>query len=525
MGTDHRIFETLAAEHATDLITIADPDGTRLYISPAAVRVLGHQTEDLIGDRIATLCHPEDWGKLRGAMAALRRGSDHEVIEVRLLTSSGAYIWCESTVRAIRDPDTGALDLVVAVTRDISERKRAQGVMALLRAVVTAANRAVDVESPLRVALREVAGLTGWELGHVYLTDNERLLPTGWWYASAAAQPHLEVFRTRLDIPLGPGERLAGRVLAEGKAHWITDLDLDRAVGPFDGGPHLPVRGAVAFPVLVGEQVVAVLEFLTLAPPNLEPEVLDAMAQVGLELGRVFERQRAVAAERHKVEAEHSFLAMLTHDLRSPLTAVVGFAELLQAGWRHLPAAKTEHYVEQIVGQASRIRALIDDFLLTARLESGVLEPDLEPVDLAGAARVAVGKLGDVVGEVEIRDDSQGVHAQADRRFVRQILDNLLTNAAKYGEPPITVEARAVGGGWIELCVCDHGPGVPRESVAAIFDRFARGDRDRHSGTGLGLAIVRELARSLGGDVGYQDREPCGARFTVRLPVAAPAGH
>lgn len=514
-------FERLAVEYATDVLSIVDPDGRRRYVSPAARWVLGYEPAALVGRRVAEHCHPADWDKLQGALAALWRGSDRETIDVRFRRSCGSYVWCESTVQAVRDDATGRLDLIVTVTRDITERKRTQQAVQLLRAIVAAANWASDLESPLRVALDELCAFTGWELGRVYLPrEDGRLVPAGWWHAAGAGEEHVVRLQAALDEPVGPGEGLAGRVLTEAKPHVITDLHLDGEFGPLVLGAAPAVQGAVALPVLVGDEVAAVLEFFALRPAEPDSQVLYLMDQVGLELGRVFERQRTIEAERRKVEAERRFLAMLTHDLRSPLTAVVGFAELLRSGWDRLPTDRCQRSVEQIVTQASRIRALIDDFLLTSRLESGVLEPDPEPLDLAAAADAAVTDLRDVVGEVEVRAGRARCMALADPRFVRQILDNLLTNAAKYGEPPVVVEVGPGDGGMVRVRVCDRGPGVPDDFVPAIFDRFTRGDRDCGSGTGLGLAIVRELARALGGTVSYQPREPCGAAFTVELPAA-----
>jgi two-component system sensor histidine kinase MtrB len=133
--------------------------------------------------------------------------------------------------------------------------------------------------------------------------------------------------------------------------------------------------------------------------------------------------------------------------------------------------------------------------------------------------------VGDInVSSAVVLDVEPGVTADVDSFRFSQILVNLLTNADRYGEPPITLTASATGD-TVTIAVRDHGPGVPPEFVDNLFDSFSRAHRAKahdERGTGLGLTIVRNLARAHGGDVTYRDAGP-GACFVVELPRRAPS--
>jgi signal transduction histidine kinase len=151
-----------------------------------------------------------------------------------------------------------------------------------------------------------------------------------------------------------------------------------------------------------------------------------------------------------------------------------------------------------------------------SKIEAGALEVRPEPVDVTEALRQAVSAFADQEITVEAEG---GLRAMADPDHVEQIMINYVTNALKYGRPPIRVEARR-SHRWVEVSVTDSGDGVPGDFVPRLFEKFAQAGRIRSgAGTGLGLSIVRGLARAQGGDAWYEPAEP-GARFCVRLPVA-----
>ncbi|MCW2925466.1 MAG: two-component hybrid sensor and regulator [Thermoleophilia bacterium] len=212
------------------------------------------------------------------------------------------------------------------------------------------------------------------------------------------------------------------------------------------------------------------------------------------------------------------FLAMASHELRTPITAIDGFATTMLDRWDDLDDARKREFLEIIEVQSRRLRRLTEDLLKLANIESGKLQVDLEPIDVASVVVNVVRELG-AGDEVQLRCPDSAV-ARADAGHVHQMVVNYVTNARKYGRAPIEV-AVTDDDGWVQICVSDRGDGVPEDFVPHLFETFARAEVERHSsaeGTGLGLSIVRQLARAQGGDAWYEPHEPHGAAFKARLP-------
>jgi two-component system phosphate regulon sensor histidine kinase PhoR len=219
------------------------------------------------------------------------------------------------------------------------------------------------------------------------------------------------------------------------------------------------------------------------------------------------------------------FVANVSHELKTPLTAIRGFAETLRGS--ELPPPQRQAYLDVILRHAERLARLIDDILELSRVEGRQQPFSPSEVDVA---RVATVLLRDMQPQLEARGlraelapGARGL-AWADRRAVEQILSNLLDNACKYTEPGGRIEVRvAEAGGQVRLEVEDAGIGIPAEDLPRIFERFYRVDKARSrdlGGTGLGLAIVKHLAQAQGGEVSVRSRPGAGSTFTVTLPRA-----
>jgi two-component system phosphate regulon sensor histidine kinase PhoR len=220
------------------------------------------------------------------------------------------------------------------------------------------------------------------------------------------------------------------------------------------------------------------------------------------------------------------FVANVSHELKTPLTAIRGFAETLRGS--ELPPAQRHAYLDVVLRHAERLAQLIDDILELSRVE-GRQQP-FSPAEV-DVARVATVLVRDMQPQLEARrlraDLAPGARgsAWADRRAVEQILSNLLDNACKYTEPGGRIEVRVTeAGGQLRLEVEDDGIGIPPEDLPRVFERFYRVDKARSrdlGGTGLGLAIVKHLAQAQGGEVSVRSRPGGGTTFTVVLPRAA----
>ena len=215
-------------------------------------------------------------------------------------------------------------------------------------------------------------------------------------------------------------------------------------------------------------------------------------------------------------DAERAVLLSVSHDLRTPLTSIRGYAEGIEDGTVDPGEAAA------VVGrEAARLERMVGDLLALARLRQGVLEVRSEPVDLAAVAHEAEERLRPRAREagVEVRVEGGPAPATADHGRALQVVTNLLDNAIRVSPAGGTVTIAAAPG---ELRVSDPGPGIPEAELPQAFERFHLRDRAGNGspdGAGLGLAIVRELTEAMGGGVAVENLAGGGARFTVRLPA------
>jgi two-component system, OmpR family, phosphate regulon sensor histidine kinase PhoR len=221
------------------------------------------------------------------------------------------------------------------------------------------------------------------------------------------------------------------------------------------------------------------------------------------------------------------FMANVSHELKTPLTAILGYVETLLSGAMEDKKNRAQ-FLRKISDQTQRLHALILDVLELSRIESGAGLEKSEAVDLAETVARALEILK---AKAEARGIRVVLEIPADAKVVGfkdgllHVLENLLDNAIKFSPPEsrVRVYSKAPAEGWVELSVADQGPGIPVEAQSRIFERFFRVDVSRSreaGGTGLGLSIVKHLVERMGGRVTLQSREGEGSVFTVTLPAA-----
>jgi two-component system phosphate regulon sensor histidine kinase PhoR len=226
-------------------------------------------------------------------------------------------------------------------------------------------------------------------------------------------------------------------------------------------------------------------------------------------------------------DMRRDFVANVSHELKTPLAAIRGYAETLRDGALDEPPT-ARRFTDRILSQCRRLQELLDDLLILSRLEGMDAALDREPVDLEAVARRAVELLTPAAREKRVEIDLQEEEVpavQGDAENLERLLLNLLDNAIKYNRPDgrITVRVGRCDGEAL-LEVTDTGIGIPAESIPRIFERFYRVDKGRareEGGTGLGLAIVKHIAQAHGGQVDVESRVGRGSTFRVRLPLAA----
>jgi signal transduction histidine kinase len=230
--------------------------------------------------------------------------------------------------------------------------------------------------------------------------------------------------------------------------------------------------------------------------------------------------ERVHAADRDRA----AFLAAVSHELRSPLNAILGFADILMAEVDGPLSLEAREEVEQILGSGKHLLDLINDILELSALESGQLKLSRVRVDLAAIAAEVVREAAGLVGASPVAVRMEGdarVYARADSKRVRQIVTNLVGNAIKFTQAGEVVVDVGYEGRFARLSVRDTGPGISVQQRALLFQEYkqTKEERARRRGTGLGLAISRRLALMHGGTIQVESELGRGSTFKVLLPV------
>ena len=245
----------------------------------------------------------------------------------------------------------------------------------------------------------------------------------------------------------------------------------------------------------------------------------------GTKLVRFVDRSEARAAEQMRVD----FVANASHELRTPLATLIGYTETLREQADEIDPATRERFLAVVHDEALRMQHVVEDLISLSRIEAEKFTAPTEPVELQplidhaleSARRMAAGRGSELIREV----GPALPRIAADPSQILQLLDNLITNALRYGEPstPVAVSAHAEGA-MVHLSVADQGEGIAPEHVARVTERFYRVDTSRSrslGGTGLGLSIVKHIVERHRGRLSIESDLGRGTTVHVLLPVAA----
>jgi PAS domain S-box-containing protein len=498
------------ADALPTIVWTATADGRTTAVNRRWEAYTGQPADAAVGGGFWTPVHPDDLAAVcaawhAGAPGGARAGEDFAV-EYRLRSHAGEYRWHLGRLAPRRAPD-GTLVEWVGMAIDVHEQRA--GVPASPRAAEDRFLAAHEV-SPnglhLLTPRRDAAGA---------------LVDLDFAYVNGAGARLLR--RVPGDM-LGRGMR---EVFASAGADVLFDA-FARVVAtgePFERELAYPPGepGAMALHV----SAVRVGDGLAVACVDVTPRVraLEAAERAREEAAR--QRDAAAAAN----EAKAQFLAAMSHELRTPLNAIGGYVQLLDMGLHGPVTGEQQAALSRVARAQQHLLGLINDILNYAKLESGRVEYDLQALDVAGVvaevAPLIEPQLTARAVAFEVALPASVPAVWADREKLRQILLNLLSNAAKFTDPGgrvrVDVSSRRGApdaGGGVHLRVSDTGVGVPRDKQEAIFEPFVqvRADRARlHEGTGLGLAISRDLARGMGGDLRVRSAPGTGSTFTVTL--------
>jgi signal transduction histidine kinase len=369
------------------------------------------------------------------------------------------------------------------------------------------------------------------DVSSLYLLDRDGQ------YLTLAATTGLDRYQIgRARVPFGEG--VTGRVAATREPLVIPDVAADKRFLWVRGiDQRRFIASMLSVPLSWADQIVGVLNVQTEQPRDFTPEdvaqlraVADLLAGI-VEKGRQqTEAEARVEALRKIDEARGELIALVTHELRTPLAVVRAYTELLaddpplEGRESRDPERRAQRaaWHDAALAQVERLDRLVDSILASVRVV-----PDapaaVVPTDVQETIEEVAASIEPLVRQHRL-DIRPGVrlHALADPPRLRQILEHLIENAVKYAPPQTTITIdRSIVEGSVRIGVTDEGPGVPVEWRERIFEPYARRETHTARGSGIGLYAAKRLGESMGARLWCEPADPTGARFVVALPAAA----
>jgi signal transduction histidine kinase len=386
-----------------------------------------------------------------------------------------------------------------------------------------ALSSSLDLDEAFGAFIRELRGLVPFKRMAIVLVEEDvsRVIAT----AGAAAdevQPPGTVSpleRNLLADLVTGGQTVYRRDMAEpqyAEEEWLTGLG---------------IRSRVAAPLLVGARVVGLISLCRAEADAFEEHEIELVSLLGRLAASAVQNIRAYESERRTVEElrrlsalRADFVSLVSHELRSPMAAVIGAARTLELRWRELSADQRSAFLALIGDETTRLAALIGDVLDTSRIDAGTFSYRFADVDLRALVEESVASARLAQDEIPITSEiSLSVpRVRADPERLRQVLANLIDNAVKYSPAGEPVEVRASSSDHVVLVsVRDRGPGIASVDQRLIFEKFGRVSAGSSKpGTGLGLYIARSIAEAHGGSLEVSSSPGRGATFTLKLPLS-----
>ena len=527
---DTEITELL--DLALDLICVASLDGYFKRVNKAWTDVLGYTIEELLTQPWINLVHPDDQEATIAEATKVFQGYRAMRFRNRCRSKNGSFRWIVWTAAAPADRQ-----FFYATGRDVTEMKRDEDLLIAQYSVTRVLAEVLSLQEAAPQILKNICETLEWAVGTVWKLDRKegvlRCVET-WQTPAANATEFASATRSHtFDRGIG----LPGRVWANAAALWIEDVTRDANFPRAPVASRAGLHSAFGFPILLGGEVLGVLEFFSHQIRQPDTKLLNLLSAVGSQIGQFIERTEAEAALRlyaremesaklvaeEATKAKSEFLANMSHEIRTPMNAIVGMTEL--ALGTPLNSEQRE-YLGTIKDSADALLALINDLLDFSKIEARKFELDKRDFNLRDTLEDTVRLLAPRAHQKELE---LGCHIQADlpdRVFgdpirLRQIVINLVGNAIKFtdkGEVMLHVERQGQSESTLDLhfFVSDTGIGIPEEKQQTIFEAFEQVDSSttrKYGGTGLGLSISAALVKLMGGTMWVESKVRQGSKF------------
>ncbi len=527
-------------DNANDMIYTCDLEGRFTSMNLTAEKITGHERDEVLKMNIAQIVAPEYIDLVRKTMVErVANKADTAPYEIEIICKDGRRLPIEVNARLIYED--GRPFAVQGIARDISERKREEKArqrrsrQAALRADVSEilSDDKITLKQSLQKCAEAVVSHLDAAFSRVWLLDEkEQMLEL-----QASAGMYTSIDGAHARVPMGKYK--IGLIAEEKTPHLTNDVVNDPRVADQEWARREGMVSFAGYPLVNGEHLIGVI--VMFAKHKLENDTMNALEVVADKIVHGIERrwvetQRAAylareqEARRLAEEASRlkdDFLAMISHELRAPLTAILGWAQMLRSG--ALDRASAERALLTIERNAKSQAHLVGDLLDASRIATGKLSLENRPVELMSIVEAAVDAVRPSVEAKSLRmqivlEPWVGPF-NGDAERLKQVVWNLLSNGIKFTPQGGLIEVRLER---LEnkalLIVSDTGQGIDPEFLPHIFDRFSQVDtsmKRRQGGLGLGLAIVKHIVELHGGAIyAYSRGEGQGSDFMVTLPLA-----
>jgi PAS domain S-box-containing protein len=515
-----------------NLLCIAGTDGYFKHVNPAWETTFGYTKEELLSRPYLEFVHPNDRETTIAEATNIASGHSTISFENRYRCKDRSYKWLLWS--AVGRPERG---LIYCIAADVTERKREEARLAAQYAVTRVLAEAPTLARATPRILQAVCQSLDWSVGAIWRVDQKdkllRCVET--WHMPSAQVNEFDQGTHSRTFP--PGVGLPGRVWSQAQPAWIEDVTRDANFPRASIAAQEGLHAAFGFPILLGAEVLGVLEFFSNQIQKPDRRLLQMMSAIGSQIGQFIERKEAEdalrvyardleAAREHAegaTRAKSEFLANISHEIRTPMNAMIGMTELALA--TRITREQRE-YLNAIQGSADALLTLVNDLLDFSKIEAHKLQLDHIGFNLRDALEDSMRVLAPRAHQkglelaCHIHPDVPDALA-GDPLRLRQIVLNLVGNAIKFtehGEVVLLVQAesRRNGNAQLRFSVTDTGIGIPPEKQAVIFEAFSQADSSttrRYGGTGLGLAISVQLVELMGGRMSVESRPDQGSTF------------
>jgi signal transduction histidine kinase len=385
-----------------------------------------------------------------------------------------------------------------------------------------ALSSSLDLDEAVNAFIRELRGLVPFDRMAIVLSEEgtARIVATAGEDAGGAMSAGAE---------FSPEGSLISEVVARGQIVYRRDMSQPAFVEE-ERLLALGLHSRVAAPLLAGARTIGLLALSRRERDAFQEHEIELTGLLGRLAASAVQNIRAYESERRTVEElrrlsalRADFVSLVSHELRSPMAAVIGAARTLQARWRELHPDQRESFLSLIGDETTRLAALIGDVLDTSRIDAGTFSYRFSDVDIAALVNEAVAMAA--VGQEEVpivAEVTAGLPVvRGDPERLRQIFGNLIDNAVKYSPTGEPVEVRvSQANGSVVVSVRDRGPGIKADDQRLIFEKFGRvAGGNTKPGSGLGLYIARSIVETHGGTIAVSSAPGRGSTFTVKLPA------